>query len=1324
MWLLAPGRRTTLLTQRFSASFDERIAKKSERPLLAAIYDSFRSEILLGGFCQLIASILQAINPFILKYLIDFASQEYEAHSGTGGPASSVGRGIGIVVCMSMIQMAQSICTNHFLYQSMMVGGQTRAVLMSLIFNKSLRLSGRAVSESESVGVTQSGSSEAIPSNIKPRVDKRRFFEKRLNLWGRKAARENQPVSQRRNEAWTEGRIINLMSVDTYRVDQAAAMLHMAWTAPISILATLVLLLVNISYFALAGFGLLAITMPLLGKAIDSLLKRRKTINSLTDRRVSLTHEVLKSIRFLKCFAWETSFMNRINSIRGREIRSIQILLAIRNGIMAISTSMPTFASILSFCILGVTKHSLDPATVFSSLALFSSLRMPLNYLPLVIGLATDAMSSISRIEDFLLAAEAEEEFEWDSQNSYAIVARIASFTWEHVSASTSLEGKSTRRENQSYRGILHSRWTTDYNKSVKREADKQKPSNICTGSPGAVKVEIVKPPSFAITELDFKIARDELVAVIGPTGSGKSSLLAALAGNMRKLDGFLTLGGSRAFCSQDVWIQNATVRDNVLFGKEMEVEWYHQVIDACNLRVDLNTFPNGDLTEIGERGVTCSGGQKQRLSIARATYRNPDIILMDDPLSAVDAHVGRHIMDEAICGLLKDKCRILATHQTWVLSRCHRVICMENGQITAMDTYANIKHNPAFVKLVAKSAHEGKGKTQEIRIAKLAKEEWDRTIQEDSTKPSTVLMQAEDRAEGSVSLRVYHAYLKASGSILVMPIVLGFLIFAQVANIMTGLWLSWWIEEKFQLSNGGYIGIYVTLGLAQAFLNFIFSFALSYYGAEASKALFQQAFTRVLRAPMSFFDTTPLGRITNRFSKDIDVMDNMLTDAIRYFVITLFMIFSVFILVLAFYYYFLAALVPLAIIFILASNFYRASAREIKRHESLLRSHLYAKFSEALGGVSTIRAYGLRSQFSQTVCDAIDNMNSAYFLTFANQRWLSIRLDVIGCILIFVVGSLVVTSRFSIPPSAGGLVLAYLLSIAQLLTFSVRQLAEIDNNMNATERIYHYCTELDQEAPIQAKLVENTWPERGEIIFNEVEMRYRGELPMVLTQFSLHIRGGERIGVVGRTGAGKSSIISALFRLVEISGGSILIDGLNISTIGLKDLRSRLSIIPQDPTLFRGTIRSNLDPFNVYTDERLWSTLRRTGLTDSTLAAADKSGRINLDTPVEEEGRNFSLGQRQLLALARAIICQNQIILCDEATSNVDLETDQRIQETIQDCFKGKTIICIAHRLRTVLNYDRICVLDRGRIVELGRPIDLFESGMTFRQLSMAPSL
>jgi ATP-binding cassette, subfamily C (CFTR/MRP), member 1 len=1296
------------------ASFKRRVAAGERYPLIMAMHETFKGEFWFGGICQLSSSIFQVLSPFTTRFLIQFAGNAYNAQR-SGSPAPNIGKGIGIVIGITFMQICQSLGTNQFIYHGMMVGGQARAVLINAVFDKSMRISGRAKAGGRAVGDEQTSNGvDAAALKMEKDSILKRMFSKRGK--GVKSTPDEGKGVAGDGTGWSNGKIVNLMSVDTYRVDQASGMFHLTWTSPLAIIITLILLCVNIGYSALSGYALLVIGMPLLTKAIKVLFARRRRINKITDQRVSLTQEILSSVRFVKFFGWEGSFLERLKELRRREIKAIQVLLAIRNGINAVSMTLPVFASMLAFITYSLSDHSLDPARIFSSLALFNSLRMPLNLLPLVIGQVTDAYASLGRIQEFLLSEEQKEEFIWDEAMEPAIEMQSASFTWER----NSTHDKDQVGTFQTKAQIKDAKNAYKRERKAEKISKKQGKSNSINDDSSSEDVQMVP---FRLQDMDFSVGRNELLAVIGTVGSGKSSLLAALAGDMRKTGGKVKMGASRAFCPQYAWIQNSSLKDNILFGKPYKSKWYNKVIDACALRPDLDMLPAADQTEIGERGINVSGGQKQRLNIARAMYFNADIILMDDPLSAVDAHVGRHIMDEAICGIMKDKCRILATHQLHVLNRCDRIIWMNEGRIQSIDTFDNLMNNNRdFQQLMATTAQEEvieeKDKTDDENEVEDGKKEVKKR-----KKPAGALMQQEERAVNSISWGIYGAYIKAAGSFLVAPLIFVFLVLSNGANIVTNLWLSYWTSNRFGFSTGIYIGVYAALGIIQALLMYTFSTLLSTGGTNASKAMLQRAMTRVLRAPMSFFDTTPLGRITNRFSKDIDSMDNNLTDAFRMYLITLAMIISVFALIIAFFPYFAIALVPLLFIFLFSASYYRASAREMKRHEAVLRSSVFARFSEAISGTASIRAYGLQDYFSGRIRDSIDQMDSAYFLTFSNQRWLAVRLDGIGNLLVFTTGILVVTSRFNVSPSIAGLVLSYILAIVQIIQFTVRQLAEVENNMNATERLHYYGTHLDEEAPAYLKKVADSWPQSGEITFEDVQMRYRAGLPLVLQGLDFTVRGGERIGIVGRTGAGKSSIMSALFRLTELSGGSIKIDDIDIATVGLQDLRSRLAIIPQDPTLFRGTIRSNLDPFNEHSDLELWSALRKADLigevqeaTQGLDAHGKNTGRIHLDSTVEEEGLNFSLGQRQLMALARALVRNSRIIVCDEATSSVDFETDQKIQKTMASGFKGKTLLCIAHRLKTIINYDRICVMDAGRIAEMDEPIELYDRGGIFR--------
>lgn len=606
IWLVNPDRSIAVVEVKFEFEFKRRVAQGSKRPLLGALFATFKKEFLWGAFCQLLTIIAQNGSPYLLKYLIAFSDEAFTAQkSGAAGP--SVGRGIGLVFGVTGLQIVMTFAINHFLYWGTTVGGEARAVLMSQIFAKAMRISGRAK-------VGSAGDPSPPPSHIQPgSEEEKKWYQTVLpNKKNKPSKGPNPPPNmplppgatlggEDESDGWSNGRIVNLMSTDTHRIDQASGFLHMVWGSPLSILVTMALLLVNLHYSALPGLGLLFLASPLLGKAIRSLFKRRFAISRITDQRVSLTSEILQAIRFVKFFGWETAFLERIDKIRQKEIRSIQFVLAIRDGVQAIAMSIPVFASMLSFITFALTNNQLNPAPIFSSLSLFNNLRMPLNMLPMIGGQVVDAYASIKRIQEFLLAEEAVEESIVDPENANAVVLQDAGFSWERIK---------------------------------KNKGDMPGDEQARPGAETPSTMTLVEP--FQIPHLNLTIGRNELVGVIGGIGAGKSSLLAALAGDMRKTSGSVTFGASRAFCPQYAWLQNASVRENITFGKEFDREWYNAVTDACALRADFDMLPNGDKTEIGERGITVSGGQKQRINIARAIYFNAEIVLMDDPLSAV----------------------------------------------------------------------------------------------------------------------------------------------------------------------------------------------------------------------------------------------------------------------------------------------------------------------------------------------------------------------------------------------------------------------------------------------------------------------------------------------------------------------------------------------------------------------------------------------------------------------------------------------------------------------------------------------------------------
>jgi ABC-type multidrug transport system fused ATPase/permease subunit len=559
------------MTAKLQASFKKRVARGDKYPLLWALHETFMIEFWIGGTCQFFSNIFQVISPFTLRYLIQFAENAYIAQR-EGTPAPDIGKGIGLVFGITFMQMCQSLGTNQFIYRGMMVGGQSRAVLISLIFDKAMKISGRAKAGGREIKEGPDTEKEH-DEHVKDEKQAKKDSKKR----GSKVAQNAGKGVSGDGTGWANGRIVNLMSVDTYRVDQASGLFHMIWTAPIACIITLVLLLINLSYSALAGFALLVIGLPVLTKAVKVLFARRKVINKITDQRVSLTQEILQAVRFVKFFGWESAFLARLGEIRNREVRSIQILLAIRNAINAVSMSLPIFASMLAFITYSLTSHNLAPAHVFSSLALFNSLRMPLNLLPLVIGQVVDAWSSIYRIQEYLLSEEQEDEAKFDLDATNAVEMDSADFTWERTATqdpdqTAPIGKKQTKPEiklekNARKQAIKDEKLVAKTKSSSERDT-----SGFNTPDDSSTLTEDREP--FKLHNMNFSIGRNELVAVIGSVGSGKSSLLAALAGDMRRTRGSMIMGASRAFCPQYAWIQNATVRDNILFGKDMDKEW------------------------------------------------------------------------------------------------------------------------------------------------------------------------------------------------------------------------------------------------------------------------------------------------------------------------------------------------------------------------------------------------------------------------------------------------------------------------------------------------------------------------------------------------------------------------------------------------------------------------------------------------------------------------------------------------------------------------------------------------------------------------------
>lgn len=1097
----------------------------------------------------------------------------------------------------------------------------------------------------------------------------------------------------------SSGKIVNIASNDVERFLNCSLFISYLWWAPIE---AIVIFLIGFNMIGIAfavGYGLLLLFVPLQYYLSIRFSSLRMKIASITDARVSLVSQVVSGIRVIKMNGWELQFVDRISDLRKKEVNQIQKA----NRLKALNEAI-FFACSITICIVIYVVHvalggTLNPKIVFTTMTLINCVQLNLaKFFSFGVQSCAESYVSLSRIQAFLQLPELRKEVVNTvdggiSNGEIAISLKDVNCYWESGDL-------------QSTDGTVD---TSDFGMKIENHSLK------------------------ALDNISVDLEFGKLYCVIGQVGSGKSAFLQYLAGELTgEAKEAKKNYNSLSYATQDVWIMNGTVRENICMGLEFEKKSYEEIIIACGLNVDFLQFPNADETIVGDRGVQCSGGQRARIGLARALYRDSDILLLDDPLSAVDSRVGRLIFNSAICdiALKRGKCVVLVTHQHQFVGE-HTCILMSEGRINCIGSYHDClqlsngklvsSHQAINDDNIEKCVYPN---SQGLNKQEILSEISSTNVETEAKDVSAILegkdsTKAEENAHtethetGKLSFGTWLAYMNAFGGIGIVFVLTILFSLSQasliIAIVYIGQWSSMPIYEQSSKQTISYI-----LGIGASIIIFAVIRAAFCFSVllKASQRLHDNMATAIIRAKIIFFDTNPIGRILNRFSADVGINDDLLPMTMYDFCVCLFVVFGGIATAIMVLPLILITLPPLIWYFIRLRRTFIISSRELKRLEGKARSPIFAMISESLNGISTIRSNNYSDYFQQKFEEAQDSHTRAFFMYMGISRWLGFRLDSIVVILIilstFVTVLFYSHEWFNINPTFLGLAMTLLLQLAGTFQWTVRQSAEVVNQMVSVERVHEY-GKIASEAALSTDKDLNLeeWPTKGSIELCNLSARYRPELQPSLRSLSCFVENGHRVGVVGRTGSGKSTMIQALFRLLEAESGKVIIDGIDISTIGLHKVRTKMSVIPQFPVLFSGcTVRENLDPFGVWSDKIIFDALR-----DVQMLSVIEGLPQNLNSLVAEGGSNFSVGQRQLLALSRAIIRKSKILVLDEPTANVDRKTDSLLQEAIAKSFSGSTIIAVAHRLDTVIDYDRILVLGNGSRIEFGAPWELLSN-------------